>query len=257
MPASGPVFISYPIKTMATQAKNKTGIVELTDLLEAGVHFGHQAKRWNPQMAPFIWQDRGGIHVFDLLKTREYLQAACETAKKLVEEGKVIVFVGTKRQAQEIIKEEAKRCGMPYVDNRWAGGLLTNWSQVAKSIDKLVKLREGQEKGEFKHLTKKERVLIDRRIAQLERLFGGLVNLKGIPDALFVADTRREETAVREARKVGIKVFGVVDTNADPEPIDYPIPANDDAVRSIKLVVGTFASAILEGRAEAEKVSKK
>jgi small subunit ribosomal protein S2 len=242
---------------MTTKAKNPIGTVELTDLLEAGVHFGHQAKRWNPRMAPYIWQDRGGIHVFDLLKTRECLQAACETAKKMAEEGKVIVFVGTKRQAQEIIKEEAKRCGMPYIDNRWAGGLLTNWSQVSKSIEKLVKLREGQEKGEFKHLTKKERVLIDRRIAQLERLLGGLVELKKIPDALFVVDTRREETAVLEALKVGIKVFGVVDTNVNPEPIDYPIPANDDAVRSIKLVVGTFASAIAEGKAAGEKKGQK
>lgn len=242
---------------MTTKVNHKTGHVELTDLLEAGVHFGHQAKRWNPQMKPFIWQDRGGIHVFDLLKTQQLLEQVCEAAKQLVAEGKVIVFVGTKRQAQEIIIEEAERCGMPYVGNRWAGGLLTNWSQVSKSIERLVKLREGQEKGEFKHLTKKERVLIDRRIAQLERLFGGLVGLKGIPDAFFVVDTKREETAVLEANKVGATVFGIVDTNADPTLIKYPIPANDDAVRSIKLIVSTFASAVAEGKAEAEKKAKK
>jgi len=204
-------------------------------------------------MEPFIWQDRGGIHIFDLLKTQQCLHQACEKAQEMIAEGKVIVFVGTKRQAQEIVKEEAKRCGVPFVTNRWAGGLLTNWKQVNKSIEKLIKLREGREEGEFQHRTKKERVLIDREIAQLDRLFGGLVDLKDIPDALFVVDTHREETAVLEANKVGVEVFGMVDTNAEPELVKYPIPANDDAVRSIKLIVSTFATAVAEGKVEAEK----
>ena len=240
-----------------TKKTSQTGKVELTELLEAGVHFGHQAKRWNPKMESFIWQDRGGTHIFDLLKTQEYLQKVCEAAKKMAAEGKLIVFVGTKRQAQEIVKAEAERCGMPYISNRWAGGLLTNWKQVSKSIEKLNKLREGQEQGEFKHLTKKERVLIDRRIDQLERLFGGVAGLKEVPEALFVVDTKREETAVLEANKKGLTVFGVVDTNTDPALVDHLIPANDDAVGAIKLVVGTFASAVIEGKAEAEKKEKK
>ena len=237
---------------MATK-KAKNFKVELTELLEAGVHFGHQTRRGQPKMTPFIWKAKGGIHVFDLLKTQQYLQEACEAGKKLAAEGKLIVFVGTKRQAQAITKEEALRCGMPYVMNRWAGGLLTNWNQVKKSIDKLTKLREGQAKDEFQHLTKKERILVDRQIAQLERLFGGLVDLKEIPEALFVVDVKREETAVLEARKKGVKVFAIVDSNVNPSLVDYPIPGNDDAVRAIKLLISTFASAVAEGRSEAEK----
>lgn len=244
---------------MARQAKKIVAAkvkVELTDLLEAGVHFGHQSKRWQPKMAPYIWQNRDGIHIFDLVKTKESLERAGEAARQMVVLGKLIVFVGTKRQAQAIVKEEAIRCGMPYVASRWAGGLLTNWSQIKKSLDKLVKLREGQEKGEFKHLTKKERLLIDREIAQLDRLFGGLVNLKQPPEALFIIDTKREATAVAEARKMGITVFGIVDSNCDPTFVDYPIAGNDDAVRSIKLLVSSFASAILAGKEEWEKRSK-
>ena len=233
--------------------KAKDYTVELTDLLEAGVHFGHQSKRWHPQMAPFIWQARGGIHIFDLLKTQQYLRRACEAVKDLAAEGKTIIFVGTKRQAQQIVKEEAIRCGSPYIVNRWAGGLLTNWGQIKKSIESLIKLKEGQEKGGFKDRTKKERLLIDRKIAQLERLFGGVVDLKGMPEALFVVDAKREKTAVAEARRKKIKVFALIDSNTDPALIDYPIPGNDDAVRSIKLLVETFASAVVDGKELAEK----
>jgi len=245
---------------MAKQSKTdlETGIgkVELTELLEAGVHFGHQAKRWHPKMAPYIWQARDEIHIFDLLKTQACLLKAGEAAKALAAEGKIIVFVATKRQAQEIAKEEAIRCGMPYVASRWAGGLITNWEQIKKSIEDLVKSQEGLAKGEFKYLTKKERLLIDRKITKLEHLFGGLVALKGIPDALFIVDTKREKTAIAEANKKGITIFGMVDSNADPSLVAYPIPGNDDAVRSIKLLVSTFASAVLKGRMEWEKRNK-
>lgn len=233
--------------------KTKDYIVDLEELLEAGVHFGHQSKRWHPAMSPFIWQSRGGVHIFDLLKTQEYLAKACEAVKDLVSQGKTIIFVGTKRQAQEIVKEEAIRCGALYIVNRWAGGLLTNWGQIKKSIDRLIELKEDQEKDKFRHRTKKERLLIDRKIAQLERLFGGVVELKGMPDALFVVDAKKEKTAVTEAKKKGVAVFGLIDSNTDPVLVDYPIPGNDDAVRSIKLLVSTFASAVEEGRQLAKK----
>jgi small subunit ribosomal protein S2 len=221
--------------------------LSLTELLEAGSHFGHQVKRWHPKMDSYIWQARDGVHIFDLAKTRTKLQEACLAVRDLVSGGGTIVFVGTKRQAQAIIKEEAENLGIPYVSNRWLGGTITNWSQIKKRLDKLAEMRESREKGEYEKYTKKENILINRQINRLERDFGGLKDLSDIPEAIFVVDCKREEVAVKEAIDRGVKVFGLVDTNCDPDGIDHLIPANDDAVRSIKLIVSKFAEAVKDG----------
>lgn len=230
-------------------AKLKSYQISLKDLLEAGCHFGHQSRRWNPKMKPFIYLKRGGVHIFDLAQTAERLQQAMEFVRDLVSQGKTIVFVGTKRQAAAIIKEEAEKCGMPYVAGRWLGGTITNWEQIKKSIDKLLDLEEKKEKGEFKKYTKKENLLIDREINRLTRFFGGLKKLKKIPDAVFVVDVKKETAVVRETAKKGVKVVAIVDSNADPDLVDYVIPANDDAVRSIKLIVSKISEAVSDGRA--------
>lgn len=230
--------------------------VPLTELLEAGSHFGHQSRRWNPKMVPYIYTERDGVHIFDLAKTAEGIQKACAYVRDLIAGGGTLLMVGTKRQARAIVKEESQNAGAPFVSERWLGGTLTNWEQIHKSIEKLLEMREKREKGEYKKYTKKENVLIDREIERLERFFGGLVQLKAIPDALFVVDTHREAVAVKEARRNELTVVGMVDTNADPELIDYVIPANDDAVRSIKLIVAMVAKAYADGRKLAEKKSK-
>lgn len=227
--------------------------VPLTDLLEAGCHFGHQSKRWNPQMKPYIYTARDGVHIFDLAKTSEGVNQAAEYVRDLVAGGGEVLMVGTKRQAKAIVKEEAMKSGAPYVSERWLGGTITNWEQIKKSIEKLIEMRDKKEKGEYNKYTKKENVLIDREIGRLHRFFGGLTKLRKIPEAIFVVDTHREETAVYEAKQAGIKVVGLVDTNADPSIIDYIIPANDDAVRSIKLVVSQIARAYADGKKLAEK----
>lgn len=223
--------------------------VSLTELLEAGVHFGHQSRRWNPKMEPFIWQARDGVHVFDLVITAQKLKEACEAAKDLVKKGGKIVFVATKRQAQEIVKEEAERAGMPYVTMRWAGGLLTNWKQIKKTIDRLKELEKQVKDDDFvKKYTKKEIILFKREIARLERLFGGVKDLEKEPEALFIVDTNREKTAVKEANMKGVPVFAIADSNSDPDVITYPIPGNDDAVRSIKILVSKFADCVSQAR---------
>lgn len=222
--------------------------VPLEDLLEAGCHFGHQTRRWNPKMISYIWQAREGVHIFDLARTAEKLKEVCLLIRDLVKEGKIVVFVGTKRQAQAIIKEEALKASIPYVATRWLGGTITNWEQIKKSIDKLIEMREKKEKGEYEKYTKKENVLIDRQINRLTRFFEGLVDLKQIPDAIFVVDSKKEIAAVKEARMKGIKVFALIDSNADPDLVDHLIPANDDAVRSIKLIVSKVAQAVVEGK---------
>ncbi len=221
--------------------------VPLVNLLEAGCHFGHQTRRWNPKMSPYIYCAKDGVHIFDLVKTAECLQKACLAARKLVSEGQDIVFVGTKRQAQAIIKEEAGRIGAPYVDFRWLGGTISNWPQIEKRIKKLTEMKQKKEKGEYKKYTKKENLLIDREIARLERFFGGISRLDKAPKALYIVDITKETTAVREALKTKAVIFAIVDSNANPDLIDYPIPANDDAVRSIKLITETFAKAVAEG----------
>ena len=218
--------------------------VLLKDLLEAGCHFGHQSRRWNPAMKKYIFGERGGVHIFDLVQTKAGLDAAVAFAKATANQGKVILFVGTKRQAQEIVKSEAVRAGMPYMVQRWLGGMLTNFAQMQKRVYKLKDLKAKRESGELKKYTKREQLLIDREIAQLEKFLGGVADMDKLPDALFVVDTHKEEVAVREANRMGIPVVGMVDTNGAPARIDYIIPVNDDAVKSIEMVVNAVASAI-------------
>lgn len=242
---------------MAKKSSKSDFKVPLIDLLEAGVHFGHQARRWNPKMEKFIYTQRDKVHVFDLAITSQKLEEACEYLKDLASKGKKVCFVGTKRQAKDIVREEAKRCQMPYVCERWLGGTLTNWKQISKSIKKLIDMRKKMEAGEYEKYTKKENVLLRREINRLERFVGGLTELEETPQALFVVDSVRESTAVSEANQSKVKVVAMVDSNADPTEIDYPIPANDDAVRSIKLIVSKVADAVEQGRQVYEKKSAK
>ena len=226
-----------------TKTKKTEYKISLKQLLEAGCHFGHQARRWNPKMNEYIYTKRGGVHIFDLGLTAKKLTEAMEFVQNLTAEGKKIVFVGTKRQATAVIKEEAEKCGMPYVATRWLGGIITNWEQIKKSLDKMMDLEEKKSKGEFKKYTKRENVLIDKQIEKLDRFLGGLRSLKSEPAAVFVVDVKKEIAAVKEARMKGIPVIAIIDTNTDPDLIDYPIPANDDAVSSIKLIVSKIAEA--------------
>jgi len=238
-------------------AKTKSEIkVELKDLLDAGCHFGHQAQRWNPKMAPFLYGVRDGVHIFDLAKTKEFLEKAAEFAKEIASQNGKIIFVGTKRQAEAIIKEEALGVKMPFISERWLGGLLTNFDNLKKSIDKLKDLKDKKASGELKKYTKKENILIDREIARLERFFGGLADLKELPAALFVIDVKKEHSALREATKKKIPVIAIVDSNSDPDLVDWVIPANDDAVGSIKLIVSFIAEAVGKGRQLAEEKTK-
>lgn len=218
--------------------------ITLEDLLEAGCYFGHQARRWNPAMKKYIYGVRDGVHIFDLVQTKAGLDAAREFVKKLSEEGKVILFVGTKRQAQAIVKQAAIKTNMPYLLQRWVGGLLTNFDQIHRRVLKLKDLKAKREAGELKKYTKREQLLIDREITQLEKFFGGVAEMDKLPDALFVIDTHQEDVAVREAVRMGIPVIGMVDTNGRPEKVDYVIPVNDDAVKSIELIVNGIAEAI-------------
>jgi len=238
-------------------AKAKSEIkIGLKDLLDAGCHFGHQAQRWNPKMAPFLYGVRDGIHIFDLAKTKEGLEKAAEFAQQIASQGGQIIFVGTKRQAQAMIKEEALRVKMPFISERWLGGLLTNFDNLKKSIDKLKDLKEKKASGELEKYTKKENILIDREIARLERFFGGLVDLKELPAALFVIDVKKEQAALKEAAKKNIPVMAVVDSNTDPDLVDWVIPANDDAVGSVKLIVSLIAEAVKCGQQMGEKKTK-
>lgn len=222
--------------------------ITLEELLEAGSHFGHQVRRWNPKMAPYIYAQSDGVHIFDLTKTREAILEACEFLTKVVKDGGVILFVGTKRQAKVIVERAAKNSGMPFVTSRWMGGSLTNFEQMKRSVRKLEELKKDMADGKYNDYTKKERLLLDREIAKLERDFGGVISLKQLPQAIFVVDTKEERTAVLEARKLGIPVVGIVDTNSDPTIVNYPIPANDDAVKSIELLVGLAEKAVWEGK---------
>jgi small subunit ribosomal protein S2 len=228
-------------------------IPKMRDLLEAGVHFGHQVKRWNPKMASYIFTAKDGIHVLDLAITVAELEKACEFLKNVSADGGKVIFLGTKRQAQPIIREEAERAGAMYVVNRWIGGLLTNFESVSQRIVRLSDLESKREAGEFKNLTKKEQLLIDREIEKLNRLYGGVRGLDKLPDALFVVDVRREINAVREAQKRGVPVVAICDTNADPDYVDWVIPGNDDAIKSIKILVSAASDAVLEGKGVWEK----
>jgi len=224
-------------------------VTSMKALLETGVHFGHRTRRWNPKMKPFIFTERNGIHIIDLQQTIQSLDNAYNTVRGTFANGGTVLFVGTKPQAQEVITKECQRAGVPYVTQRWLGGTLTNWRTIRQRIDTLLNLEARRDRGEFELLIKKEALDLERLIAKLNQRLGGIKTLRSLPDALFVVDVRREETAVREANALDIAVIAMVDTNCDPDPIDLIIPANDDAIRAIKLVVGKLADAALEGMA--------
>ncbi len=223
-------------------------VVSMKQLLEAGVHFGHQTRRWNPKMAEYIFTERNGIYIIDLQKTVKKLNEAYLFARDISAEGKDILFVGTKKQAQDSVKEEAENCGMPYINARWLGGMLTNFSTIQKRIARLKQLREMEEDGTFDLLPKKETVGLKLEIEKLEKYLGGIKDMKKIPGALFIVDPRKERIAVAEAKKLGIPIIAIVDTNCDPDEIDAVIPGNDDAIRAVKLIAETIGAAIIEGR---------
>jgi len=222
--------------------------VSMKALLESGVHFGHRTNKWNPKMRPYIFTERNGIHIIDLQQTVKLLEDAFDIVRKTVAEGGSILFVGTKRQAQETIQAEAERCGMPYVNQRWLGGTLTNWVTIQQRIVELGRLEKMFETGEVNRLTKKEGLLLQREIKRLETRLSGVRNMKNLPDLLFIVDVDREDTAVREAVLKDIPVIAMVDTNCNPTDIDYVIPSNDDAIRAIKLLIGHIADAVIEGK---------
>ncbi|MEO1927334.1 MAG: 30S ribosomal protein S2 [Nautiliaceae bacterium] len=227
--------------------------VTMKDLLECGVHFGHQKRRWNPKMKKYIFGVRKNIYIIDLQKTLRHIKYAYNVVKNAAEEGKTILFVGTKKQAVDAIKEHATRCGMPYVNHRWLGGMVTNFKTIQKSIRKLEIIEKMEETGQINLLTKKERLILARRKAKLEKFIGGIRHMKKIPDMLFIIDTVKEKIAVGEANKLGLPIVAPVDTNCDPDLIDYPIPGNDDAIRSVNLFCKTIADAIIEGKELAAK----
>lgn len=227
--------------------------VSMKDLLEAGVHFGHQVRRWNPKMRPYIYGARDGVHVLDLAKTVVKLEEALDFVRQIGQEGKTIIFVGTKKQAQAIVEEEAKRCEALYITHRWIGGLLTNWEQVQKNIIKMKDLKEKLSSGYFTDRTKKELLLMERELAKLEGFYGGIGSLNAAPGALFIIDCKKEENAVHEACKMGVPIVAICDTNCDPEVLDFAIPGNDDAVKSIRLLTQAVADAYLEGRQMGQK----
>ena len=217
-------------------------------LLESGVHFGHQTKRWNPKMKSFIFGERKGVYIIDLEQTAANLKKASEFLKEIAGQGEYILFVGTKRQAQEIIQSEALRCEMFYVSRRWLGGMLTNFQTIRKSIERLKELKRMKEDGTFGVLSKKEVAMLTKEMEKLNKNFSGILDMDRLPKALFVVDSRKEETAIREANKLSIPVVGLIDTNCDPEEINYVIPGNDDALKSIRLVTSFIADSIIEGR---------
>lgn len=227
--------------------------VSLEDLLKAGVHFGHVTRRWNPKMEAFIFMERNGIHIIDLKKTLQYLQRACDAMKEIAAAGEQVLFVGTKNQAKEIVQAEAMRCGMPYIVERWLGGTLTNFATIKKSIRHLEGLEKMVLDGTIEKLKKKERLQIERKIEKMKKVFAGIQDMRKIPGAVFIVDTKKEEIAVHEARKLGIPIFAILDTNCDPDLIDYPIPGNDDSTKSIGVITRVIADAVLEGREQIEK----
>ncbi len=220
--------------------------IQMKELLEAGVHFGHQTRRWNPKMKPYIFGKRNGIHIIDLQKTQQHFEEAAEFIREVAAAGRNVLFVGTKRQAQDAIREEATRCGMFYVNHRWLGGTLTNFKTIRKSIERFKEI-ERTLASEESLLTKKERIRLERQRRKMERALGGIKEMEDLPDALFVIDTSHEQIAVKEANRLGIPVVAVVDTNCDPEEVDFPIPGNDDAIRAIRLFTSRIAENVLEG----------
>ncbi len=238
------------------------GVIQMKQLLEAGVHFGHQTRRWNPKMAEYIFMERNGIYIIDLQKTVKKIEEAYYFVRDIAAEGGTILFVGTKKQAQDAIREEAERTGMYFVNARWLGGMLTNFKTIKRRIDRLYQLKKMEEDGTMELLPKKEVIKLKLEEERLEKFMGGIKEMKGLPSALFVVDPRKEKNAIAEAKKLGIPVIAIVDTNCDPEEADYPIPGNDDAIRAVKLIVSTIGNAIIEGKqgeqfdAEAEAVEE-
>jgi len=230
--------------------------VSMKALLEAGVHFGHQTRRWNPKMRPFIFSERNGIHIIDLQQTVDRLEVACEFVRHVAAQGEAVLFVGTKKQAQETIETEAKRCFMPYVSSRWLGGTLTNFATIQARIDHLVRLEDGRERGALDRMLKKEALKVEKEIERLNRHLVGIKEMTKLPGALYVVDPSKESIAVAEAVRMDIPIVAMVDTNCNPEEVDYPIPSNDDAIRAIKLVTSRIADAVLEGLAAREYAAK-
>ena len=226
-------------------------VVTMKSLLESGVHFGHQVKRWDPRMKKYIFASRNGIHIIDLQKTIAAIRESYEAVRKIASAGKSVLFVGTKKQAQQAIQKEAERCGMYYVNNRWLGGMLTNFSTIKKSLSRLKKIEKMEVDGTFANLTKKEVSSLQKEKAKLEKNLGGIKEMKELPGAIFIIDTHKEQIAVAEARRMGIPIIAVVDTNCNPEGIDYPIPGNDDAIRAITLFTSIIANAVIEADNEA------
>lgn len=223
-------------------------VISMKQLLEAGVHFGHQTRRWNPKMAEYIFTERNGIYIIDLQKTVKKLEEAYYFLRNVVMEGEDILFVGTKKQAQDAIRQESERCGMFYVNNRWLGGMLTNFKTIQKRIDRLNELQKMEEEGIFEVLPKKEVIKLKLEMEKLEKNLGGIREMKRIPGALFVVDPRKERIAILEAKKLGIPIVAIVDTNCDPDEVDYVIPGNDDAIRAVKLIAAKMADAVIEAR---------
>ena len=223
-------------------------VVAMKQLLEAGVHFGHQTRRWDPKMAEYIFQARNGIHIIDLQKTSRKIDEAYNFVREQVEEGKTVLFVGTKKQAQECMKEAALTCGMFYIDQRWLGGMLTNFQTIRTRVERLKKLEAMEQDGTFEVLPKKEVILLKKEMAKLETNLGGIKDMDELPGVIFIVDSKKEEIAIKEAKKLNIPVVGLVDTNCSPENIDYVIPGNDDAIRSVKLIAQVIANAVIEAK---------
>jgi small subunit ribosomal protein S2 len=227
-------------------------VISMRALLEAGVHFGHQTRRWNPKMKPYIFQERNGIYIIDLALTVQKLRLTYEAVKQMSRDGKVVLFVGTKKQAQDVVREEAERAGTYYINQRWLGGTLTNFATIQKRISRLRELEGMKQQGDFERLPKKEVAKLQDEMSKLERFLGGIKDMHRLPDAIFIVDPKKERIAVLEARKLKIPIIAVIDTNCDPDEIDYPIPGNDDAIRAVKLMVSKIADAIIEGKTETE-----
>jgi len=223
-------------------------VVTMKQLLEAGVHFGHRSRRWNPKMRSYIFTERNGIHIIDLQQTIQAIERAYEVVRDIAAEGGTVLFVGTKRQAQDNVRQQAERCGMPYVAQRWLGGTLTNFTTIRSRIEYMLDLEQRRERGEWDRIPKKEATLLARELSRLQRRLGGLRNLNQLPDAVIIADVSTEAIAVKEANRLSIPVIAMVDTNCDPEPIDYVIPSNDDAIRAILLIMSIMADAVIEGQ---------
>ena len=231
-------------------------VVTMKNLLESGVHFGHQVKRWDPRMKKFIFTERNGIHIIDLQKTIAAIKDSYEAVRKVVASGKSVLFVGTKKQAQQAVQKEAERCGMFYINNRWLGGMLTNFSTIKKSLLRLKKIEKMEVDGTFENLTKKEVSALQKEKAKLEKNLGGIKEMKKLPDAIFIVDPKKERICVQEAHTLGITLIGIADTNCDPEELDYVIPGNDDAIRAVKLIVSKMADAVIEANQGAEALEE-